>query len=122
MVDTQILRICAYSVSVQVRSPLLLLKGLHMNKKKSHKKKRTKDSCEIIHFKNRMYERQGIVLNKEQINYISKLIQTGNSIFVKKQTNRIVIHDINYNDKTLRIVYDKLRKLPVTVYDDSWLE
>jgi len=91
-----------------------------MNKKKSHKKKKNKDDCEIIHFKRRMYERQGIVLNKEKINEICKLIQTGQSTFVLKQTNRIVIHDILYDGKVLRIVYDKLRKLPVTVYDDAW--
>lgn len=93
-----------------------------MNKKKSHKKKRTKESCELIHFKKRMIERQGLVLNKEQINEICKLIQNGHSTFVKKQTNRIVLHDISYNGKVLRIVYDKLRKIPVTVYDDSWID
>ena len=86
------------------------------------KKKRTKADCELIHFKKRMNERQGIILNKERINEICKLIQNGQSKFVKKQSNRVVIHDIIYDDKKLRIVYDRLRKLPITVYDDSWVE
>lgn len=93
-----------------------------MNKKKCHKKKKDKESCEIIHFKKRMFERHGLILNKEQINEITKIITDGKSNFVKKQSNRIVIHDVIYNDKTMRIVYDKLRKLPVTVYDEAWVD
>jgi len=92
-----------------------------MKKRKHHKKLKTKIENEIIHFKKRMIERHNLVLNKEQINEICNLITTGRSIFVRKQSNRIVIHDVIYDNKTMRIVYDKIRKVPVTVYDDSWI-
>lgn len=92
-----------------------------MNIKKSRNKKKSKEECEIIHFKKRMFERHGLIINKERINEICKLIQNGKSTFVKKQSNRIVIHDIMFDGKSIRIVYDKIRQIPVTVYDDSWV-
>ena len=92
-----------------------------MRKKRLYKKRRSKESSEILHFKKRMIERHKMVLTTEQIYEIAAIIKNGKHKLVEKQTNRVSVYDTTYHDKKLRIVYDKLRHVPVTVYEDSWI-
>jgi hypothetical protein len=49
------------------------------------------------------------------LNFIRKLIQNGEADLVETQSNRVTLHDITFRGERMRIVYDKVRKVVVTV-------
>jgi len=85
----------------------------------SHKKKnrsRTpKKLSQNRHFKKRLFERFEINIEQKDIEKIKYQIESGQSAIIKRQSNRIVLHGVKINDTYIIIVYDKLRKQPVTV-------
>jgi hypothetical protein len=87
-------------------------------------KKRKKEKTMATHVKKRFYDRWSIILTDELHKSFVKMINTGNSMCVDKQSKRISIHEITYKDAVLTVVYDKCRKMLVTVlprdavYDD----
>lgn len=84
----------------------------YKGKKKKRYKGKTRSS--IKHFRRRMEERYEIWLSDEDLLAITNIIQQNKSISSEKQSNRITIHTIIYNNQRMRVVYDKERNVPVT--------
>lgn len=77
--------------------------------------KLSKAKSQRIHAKRRLYQRFDIEANRAYLETIVRLIQTGKSVPVEKQSNRITKHEIILEGKKIHAVYDKLRKTVVTV-------
>ena len=76
---------------------------------------RSKKKCQQFHTKKRSLERFGIMLTERDQKQICMKIQNGDSIVYRKQSNRVVVHDVEYCGRTIRVVYDKIRKSIATV-------
>ena len=75
----------------------------------------TKKECQVIHAKRRAFERYGIILNHDKYRaMVAAFQEQKNNKFIRKQSNRISVHDFRYEDNIYRIVYDKERKVIVT--------
>lgn len=66
------------------------------------------------HAKYRAKERYGLTINKEKYQKLVEKIRSGKSISSEKQSNRITIHTLMFEDELVRVVYDKNRKTVVT--------
>lgn len=84
-----------------------------MRRKK--KKSKTKQQAERAHCKQRFLERYGIEFNRHMRREFERLIQTSQTHLIKKQSNRVSIHDVIYEGIVYRVVYDRNRKTIVTV-------
>ncbi len=69
------------------------------------------------HTKKRAAQRFGINVD---IHELADLIQRNCGTFIERQSNRVTVWDVEYKGATLRVVYDKLRGLPITVLN-SWM-
>jgi len=78
------------------------------------KKRGNKSSSIKFHFKKRMWSRFGLDCDDTDIDAIVDMIQNGQSIIIEVQSRSKTLHQIEYKDKTINVVYDKERKLPVT--------
>lgn len=76
---------------------------------------KTKTQSQREHCKKRFLERFGIDFNKTVRHYFLNEIHSGHSTCVGFLSNRVRIHDVYYNGKIYRVVYDKLRDNIVTV-------
>lgn len=74
------------------------------------------------HFRLRLIQGYGIPANKAVRREMVGLIQSGQSTPVEKQSNRIVLHSINYQGREIVVVYDKARKNLVTALRPEWVE
>ena len=54
-------------------------------------------------------------LNKYEQQQLVKKIQKAQATFIKRQSNRVTLFDVEYKEKILRVVYDSVRKSIVTV-------
>lgn len=71
----------------------------------------------------RAFQRFGIKLDRNTHTQILSKIQTGQAVFISKQSNRVSLFWVDYNGMKLKIVYDKERKLIVTVMgSQEWSE
>lgn len=77
---------------------------------------KSKRKNQIAHAKRRMLERVGYVVGESSLNSIVNQIRGGKAKFVRRSSNRVTVWDVVYEEKKLRVVYDKLRKSIVTVY------
>ena len=77
---------------------------------------KTKKQCQILHAKKRAKERFEIALNTTDYKSIISLIREDNPSVkhLYKQSNRISVKQISYNDKVVYVVYDKIRHTIVT--------
>jgi ribosomal protein L2 len=90
-----------------------------------HQKNYSKLNAQINHFLKRLKSRYDISFNEEEKNFeIAKIISQIQSMrretFVRKQSNRVSIHDILIKDKVVRIAYDKVRNVPITALEPHW--
>lgn len=79
---------------------------------------RSKRKCEIIHIKRRFNERFDLDFSKRDVENISLIIRSKNSKkkkFVKRISNRVTVFQIEYKDNSFIVLYDKNRKVPITV-------
>lgn len=83
------------------------------------KKLKVKSNAQIHHFKKRVLERCGIELLEHDIQYLRGRIKRGKYKGVIKQSNRVYIYDIDFKDIHCFIVYDKMRKTPITVLTEE---
>lgn len=86
-----------------------------------------KSKSQLQHFKKRCVTRLGFELSNNTIQIIIKGIQSkatpeeliSNKVtdlaFVENQTNRITKWQMKYNDKLYYVIYDKQRKMVVTI-------
>ncbi len=66
------------------------------------------------HAKYRAKERYDLTLNKEKYQRLVEKIRGNNVIKSEKQSNRIMIHTLIFEDKIIKVVYDKKRHTVVT--------
>lgn len=89
-------------------------------------KKSNKAHFQKIHAKRRALERYGFDLNNEKYNQIVRLIQRGEANFVRRQSLRVSIFSLFFEDKECVVVYDRFRKslasfLPIEAkYEDTF--
>ena len=77
-------------------------------------KKKNKKECQQLHFIKRVRQRYDIECDMGLIRGIVAKIQRGESVFVERQSCRITVHDLYICGRGIRVVYDGLRKVPVT--------
>lgn len=76
--------------------------------------RRSKSKDQQKHFKRRALERFGLHVDKNQYAEIIRMIQAGEGKFVEKQSKRVTVWELEIDDETMRVVYDKHRKTVVT--------
>lgn len=64
------------------------------------------------HTQQRAHERFGVNVNCKEL---GEMIRSGRATFVRKQSNRVSLWDVDYRGEPLRVVYDKQRHLPITI-------
>jgi hypothetical protein len=74
-----------------------------------------KKACQFHHARRRAAHRFGINLSPKTHDQLIQDIQTGKALFVEKQSNRISVWDLKYDNQILRLVYDRQRKQIVTI-------
>jgi len=76
-----------------------------------------KKTSEILnaHAKKRAEERYGVKLNHEDRRQIVNMIQNKEAEYIGKQSNNRTFWRVNYQDKSLNVVYDKARSAMCTV-------
>jgi hypothetical protein len=87
-------------------------------KKKNNKKKRAQRN----HAQQRCLERKGVEFTSKMERDMLSIIQTHRSTdreFVMKQSCRISVFDVFYDDAIFRVVYDKMRKQIVTFLPEN---
>ncbi|MHA1469711.1 MAG: hypothetical protein ACTSSP_04020 [Candidatus Asgardarchaeia archaeon] len=80
------------------------------------KAKKSKKRCQAIHVRNRFLERQGINFGKHKNAQFVALIQNQKATLVRKQSLRVGVWDVEFEEKTYRVVYDNKRKQIVTTF------
>lgn len=68
-----------------------------------------------IHARRRFAERFLLDVSVRELHGICKKIQQGESTFVRRTSNRVSVHDVEFEERTVRVAYDKHRKEIVTV-------
>lgn len=96
------------------------------------KRKADKGKAELQHAKNRLFQRYGIVLTKDRKRKLWEDIRKGRYTFLYKQSNRVFVYEVRISGRSIPMVYDKQRKMPVTFlewrhlndkrlsYEDTW--
>lgn len=74
------------------------------------------------HAKRRALERYGLEITQEKYDQIVKLVQSGKSKFLFRQSHRVSHFLIEFEGKSMRVVYDKQRKTIVTFLPYSEVE
>ena len=76
----------------------------------------TKRKAQQEHAERRFSERTNLPLEPQTMLEIRGLIKRGKSTFIRRQSNRVTLHQVEYRHETLVVVYDKLRNQVVTVW------
>lgn len=74
------------------------------------------------HSKRRATSRYAVSLTNAEINTITERIQQGLSLFAERISTNRSLHIIQYNDKYIRVIYDKAKKTTATflpLYDNK---
>lgn len=84
------------------------------------KQKKTKKYKQRIHAKKRARQRLGVSLNSDELRDVARLIRSGESYPIERQSNRVVLHLVFVCDEWMKVVYDKNTKNIVTfLYPDD---
>ena len=86
-------------------------------KNRNRVKKGSKAHAQRVHAFNRCAQRNGVLLTDIELESMCKSIRNQEATFIKRQSNRVTIWDVdlaNGTDKTVRVVYDKRTKQIVT--------
>lgn len=73
----------------------------------------------IDHARARAKERLGVEFLPEDIKAITKMIQTDKSKFIFNYSNNYSCHEVTYQNKTFRVVYDKQNKIVSTILPEE---
>ena len=85
-----------------------------MSLKRLIRKSRGKRRNQIKHARRRFEKRFNISLNDNQYKQLINIIRKGKATFVKKQSNRVSLWDLEFEGHQIRVVYDKKTKAIVT--------
>jgi len=80
----------------------------------------SKKTSERMHFKRRMQERFGITLTTSQCKDIVDIIKKGTTKIVRRESLRVFVYEMKIQDKLVHVVYDKVRKTPVSALLPEW--
>lgn len=84
------------------------------------RKSKGKRKNQIKHARRRFDQRFDISLNDNQYLQLVNRVKKGNGTFVRKQSNRVSIWDIEFEGNLIRVVYDKKTSAIVTaLYPDK---
>lgn len=82
--------------------------------------RRSKRAAQFEHARKRAMTRYGLRLTKHVHDTIVALIHVSGSTLVKRQSNRVSVHDVTLDEETYRVAYDCQRKVLVTfLYQDD---
>ena len=73
-----------------------------------------KHVCQNRHAKNRARQRYGINVGDSMLNRMVNIIQCGDAEVVEKQSNRVSVFLVIYQEETYRVVYDSKTKTIAT--------
>tara|TARA_Y100000034_G_scaffold91156_1_gene109940 strand:+ start:1008 stop:1268 length:261 start_codon:yes stop_codon:yes gene_type:complete len=83
---------------------------------KNWKQKISKTKAQRIHAKKRFVERYGLDFTRHVRREFCRRIQKQEKArFIERQSTRVSVWDVEYEEKIYRVVYDKIRKSIVTV-------
>ena len=85
-----------------------------MSLKRLIRKSSGKRRNQIKHARNRFQKRFDIRLNDNQYNQIVNRVKKGRASFVRRQSNRISLWDLDFEGQRIRVVYDKKTAAIVT--------
>jgi hypothetical protein len=80
----------------------------------------SKKKAQRSHFRRRCAERIGVYASKRLNDKIVKDIQSGRARFVKRSSLRVTIWHVDIGGQPVEVVYDKQRKVIVTVLTPAW--
>lgn len=83
-----------------------------MRKKK--KRKYNKKENQVFHFQNRCIQRLGKLIDRKEL---IRRIQDNELELIRRDSNRVTVWKYMFEDKPYTVVYDKLRKQVVTIYE-----
>lgn len=86
------------------------------------RKAKGKRKAQLKHARRRFDGRFDIKLNDNEYLQLVNKIQKGNAEFIERQSNRVTVWNVSYNDKVIRVVYDKRTKVIVTALPIYGLE
>lgn len=78
-----------------------------------------KKKAQIRHAKRRAYERHGLVLTAQDLQKIVGLIKRGESRVLGRQSLRVSGHELDWQDKKLKVLYDQHRRTVITVLPEG---
>lgn len=82
----------------------------------SRRRRLPKKKCQEIHAKKRFLERyNGFDFTEKISKEFIRMIQNGLALCIEKQSNRVSIFKVFYDNKDFNVVYDKKSKVVVTV-------
>lgn len=79
------------------------------------RRRRSKRKDQQRHTRLRALERTGLNITVRDQEQIVQKIQRGECTMVRKQSNRVSVFDVEYEETTLRVVYDRHRKSLATI-------
>jgi len=74
----------------------------------------TKAYAQGVHAIRRAAERYGLRIGKRTLQRLVADIQQGRGTFIRRQSNRVSLWQLNVEGRPVRVVYDRLRKTIVT--------
>ena len=78
-------------------------------------RRKTKKEAQKIHFIQRCAQRIGVLLDDKEI---VRKIQNNELDFIRRDSHRVTIWRLNFMEKNYKVVYDKLRKQIITIYEE----
>ena len=81
----------------------------------------TRKNQAIKHFQSRMKQRYNINIPKRRIKVISRQVNSGDALFVKKVDRNNDIFDVIYEGEKVRISYCGKLRVPATALKTHWL-
>jgi len=75
----------------------------------------TRRSKAIRHTQKRARQRFGIETTAEDNAVMVRAIQEHRGLFVAKVSNRVTVFDLDYRGASMRVMYDKVKKVILTV-------
>jgi hypothetical protein len=89
--------------------------------KKIRQYRRSKRNLQRVHFVKRMFERHGWRITDNDYEVIRRMIQSGQTTCIGRQSLRTTAHILCWNDKNVIVFYDTARGQPVTVLADGMI-
>lgn len=81
-----------------------------------------KRKAQIYHTIKRARQRFGIKLTSKNVKDMGKRIRLGKSEPIRSANNNRTFHKLDFKGKEMAVLYDKKRKVPITVMPYKWID